>query len=135
MNRRLGARVFPLSEGSEHRSKPSLRARHAPSNPNHTNKTPVQCSAVASAAAADDYKAAATPPKARTIVGGGVLGIITRVITGSNPWGILTAAAVGVRDNIGGAIVGTVKAMAAYNTCMADSLGSSSWSNDPVTGH
>lgn len=82
-----------------------------------TNRKAQKCYAVADAAAADDYAAMRTPPKARSLLGGGIVGTLFGVATKSNPLGWLAGAAMTLRDNIGGAIVGTIKWEDAYEAC------------------
>ena len=107
-----------------------------PSSANPNVNTPAQCAAAANIAAADDFRAATTMPKARNIVGRGIVaGILGRILTNSNPWAAVVTAAGAFADNIGGAIVGEAKFAAAYNSCMADSLGANSWAVSPFTGH
>ncbi len=89
---------------------PSPQNSNAPSNDPNRTAINHQCVAEATAAAADDFNAATTMPKARNIVGRGLIaGILGRLLTNSNPWAAVTTAAGAFADNIGGAIVGSVK--------------------------
>ncbi len=82
-----------------------------------TNRKAQKCYAVADAAAADDYAAMGTMPRARTIVGGGIIGTLFGIATKSNPVGWLASVAVAFKDNIGGAVVGSIKWENAYQAC------------------
>jgi hypothetical protein len=77
------------------------------------------CLLKAQAASAADFAAMKTMPNARTVVGGGIIGVIFGAAAGSNPIGWASGAATGFRDNIGGAILGTAKAAVIFNGCMA----------------
>ena len=68
------------------------------------------CVAEAKAAAAEDFDAAKTMPKARTILGKGlILGFFARLATGSSPLSAAIAGAAVFGDNVGGAVVGSIK--------------------------
>lgn len=84
-----------------------------------TNRKAQNCYAVADAAAADDYAAMGTMPRARTMVGGGIIGTLFGIATKSNPVGWLASVAVAFRDNIGGSVVGSIKWENAYQACAA----------------
>jgi hypothetical protein len=130
---RLGTRVFLLSERGEQRDDAvmmsgqfvlghadfwaDLRPVVAPNNQSEQDKKNAKCWAAGDAAAADDYAAMRTPPKARSIVGGGIVGTLFGVATKSNPIGWFAGAAMVLKDNLGGAIVGTIKWEGAYEAC------------------
>jgi hypothetical protein len=80
-----------------------------------------QCVAEAQAASAEDFNAATTVPKARTIVGGGAVSIILGLATKGHPIGWASGIVMAFKDNIGGAIVGSVKYQLTYSGCMAQS--------------
>lgn len=77
------------------------------------------CVQQASTASAEDFKAAKTMPKARSVIGGGVVGYVGFVLLKGNPWGWALGVVTAFKDNIGGALVGTAKSVATYNLCMA----------------
>jgi hypothetical protein len=103
------------------RSTPFRDPLVAPNNDPNRAAVNKQCVSEANAAASEDFNAAKTMPKARTIVGGGVIGVTVGVVTKSNPWGWAATAITAFRDNIGGAIVGSVKYGLTYSGCMAQS--------------